>query len=250
MTQAVAENRSPATLRLYGWRPWAISLGYHQSETDVDLERCRAQGVDVVLRPTGGRAILHADEVTYAVAMPPSSPFFSNDIQSVYEVISRCLVASLELLGIPAEFDRAGKTPKDFARGELSTLCYASSVQYEIGIGSRKLVGSAQRRIQGSVLQHGSILLGDAHLAVTDYLAAKNNAWRERVKRYMSNNTISLNQQSPKVTYAALVGALETGFQRTLGIQFVHDQISDAEWQHARQLLKKFSILANVSHGD
>ncbi|MBN1558882.1 lipoate--protein ligase family protein [candidate division KSB1 bacterium] len=248
MTQVVAEGHVLPTLRVYRWRPWAISLGYHQAENEVDVDRCRLDNVDVVLRPTGGRAILHAEELTYAVSIPPG-PAFSGDIQSVYSIISRCLVASLDLLGINVGFERARKTPKDFTRGELSSLCYASSVQYEINIGRRKLVGSAQRRIQGSVLQHGSILIGDAHLALVDYLAAKNGAWRERVKQYMIKNTISLNQVSPQVTYEALARALHDGFQRELGIEFVQTQNDDVELERARQLAPRFSILNNSSYG-
>jgi lipoate-protein ligase A len=250
MTQAVAEARVLPTLRVYRWRPWAISLGYHQSEIDVDLDRCRRNHIDVVMRPTGGRAILHAVELTYAVSIPPSSPFFSQDIQSVYSIISRCLVTSLDLLGINVCFERARKTPKDFARGELSALCYASSVQDEIGIEQRKLVGSAQRRIQGSALQHGSVLIGDEHLAVADYLAAKNQAWRERVKQYMIKNTVSLNQVSQRiVTYEALARALHDGFQSELGIEFVQARISDAELERAWRLAPKFSILTDATYG-
>lgn len=244
VTSAVAEGTAPATLRVYGWKPFAISLGYHQSEKDIELEQCRTDGIDVVLRPTGGRAILHAHEITYAVSLPPSSPFFAQDVQSVYKVISRCLVASLNRLGISVEFERALKTPKDFSRGELSTLCYASSVQYEISVGGKKLVGSAQRRINGSVLQHGSILIGEEHLHITKYLAAKNDAWRERVKRYMQKNTISLNQVSDKaLNYNILANALKQGFEQELGITFANQDLTQAEMAHAQSLTSKFSIL-------
>lgn len=245
MTEAVAAGKVAPTLRLYSWRPWAISLGYHQSDQDVDVQRCRADHIDVVLRPTGGRAILHANELTYAVALPPSSPFFLKDVLTVYEIISRSLVRSLTLLGIDVDFERAKKTPKEFARGDLSTLCYASSVQYEIGINGRKLVGSAQRRINGSALQHGSILIGEEHLQITKYLSAKSESWRQRVKQYMQKNTISLNQVSDqKIDYNTLANALKSGFEQELGITFVEQDTSTAELQQARKIVSKFSILA------
>ena len=246
MTQAVSQGQALPTLRLYAWQPHAISLGYHQSEHDVDLDRCREDNIDVVLRPTGGRAILHANELTYAVSIPPASPFFASDVQSVYEIISRCLVTALEFLDIKVDFERARKTPKDFSRGELSTLCYASSVQYEISIGRQKLVGSAQRRINGSVLQHGSILIGDEHLQITKYLTAKNEAWRQRVKRYMEKNTISLNQVSEKdISYDVLADAVKRGFQKELLVEFVENDMSKAELDRAKKLEQKFTILAN-----
>ncbi len=248
MTEAVARGDALPTLRLYAWQPHAISLGYHQSEDDIELDTCKKDGVDVVLRPTGGRAILHANELTYAVSIPPTSPFFEKDILAVYDVISRCLVASLKTLDINVDFERARKTPKDFSRGELSSLCYASSVQYEISIGKRKLVGSAQRRINGSVLQHGSILIGDEHLHITKYLTAKNEAWRERVKKYMEKNTASLSEVTDKtLTYELLANALRQGFQQELEIVFVESELGADELEHAKQIESKFSILDNIA---
>ncbi len=248
MTEAAARGEAPPTLRVYAWNPFALSLGFHQSEKDVDLQACRRDGIDVVLRPTGGRAILHANEITYAVSIPPSSQFFAPDVLSVYDLISRSLVASLKRLDINVDFERARKTPKDFSRGELSSLCYASSVQYEISIGRRKLVGSAQRRINGSVLQHGSILIGDEHLNITKYLSAKNEAWRERVKNYMEKNTTSLNAvAATALSYEPLADALRQGFQDELGIRLVENGPSAAELQHAEKLVSKFAILTNES---
>jgi lipoate-protein ligase A len=119
-------------------------------------------------------------------------------------------------------------------------------VQYEISIGKRKLVGSAQRRINGSVLQHGSILVGDEHLQITKYLAAKNEAWRERVKKYMEKNTASLSEITDKIlTYDLLANALQKGFRQELGIDFVETEMSLAELEHAKQIESKFSILEN-----
>lgn len=246
MTEAAARGETLPTLRVYAWKPYSISLGYHQSEKDIELDICRRDGVDVVLRPTGGRAILHANELTYAVSIPPASPFFNKEILAVYDMISRCLVASLRSLNINVDFERARKTPKDFSRGELSSLCYASSVQYEISIGKRKLVGSAQRRINGSVLQHGSILIGDEHLQITKYLTAKNEAWRDRVKKYMEKNTATLSEVSENpLSYDLLANALRFGFQQELGIEFIDGELSAAEQQHAQKIAPKFSILKN-----
>lgn len=246
MTEAAACGAVPPTLRLYQWCPWAISLGYHQSGQDIDVQRCRADHIDVVLRPTGGRAILHANEITYAVALPPSSRYFSDDVLSVYEIISRALIRALESLGLHVDFERAKKAPQDLTRGDLSTLCYASSVQYEISIAGRKLVGSAQRRIHGSALQHGSILIGAEHLHITKYLSAKSESWRDRVRHYMQKNTISLNQVSDlNINYNLLASALKSGFQQALGIRFVEQEITPSETAFAQKIMSTFSILAN-----
>jgi lipoyl(octanoyl) transferase len=246
MTQEAASSHSLPTLRVFGWQPSAISLGYHQSENDVDIDRCREDNIDVVLRPTGGRAILHNNELTYSVAIPPESIHFAPDIQTVYALISRGLVAALKRLNISVEFDRADKTPKDFGKGELSTLCYASSVKYEINVGRKKLVGSAQRRINGGVLQHGSILIGDDHLKITRYLAAQSEQWRTRVQEYMQKKTVSLNQVSETpITSAQIAGAIEKGFNEELGITFEQDGFSKSELDLAKQIQEKFAILTN-----
>ena len=244
IAEAVAAGDAPPTLRTYRWKPATISLGFHQSSDDIDLKPCESQGIDVVLRPTGGRAILHADELTYSVAIPPDSRFYFPDIKSVYNVISEGLVHSLQKLDIPVEFERAAKTPKDFSRGELSTLCYASSVVYEIGIAGRKLVGSAQRRIQNGVLQHGSILIGPEHLNVVDYMAKGDDRWHKAVRRYMEKNTAYLNEfRSAPIGFADVERAIVSGFPNALDISFEPGELTAAERQRTQALLKDFRIL-------
>jgi lipoyl(octanoyl) transferase len=247
MTLAAARGEQPATLRVYNWQNPTISLGYHQSEQDIDLDRCREEGVDVVFRPTGGRAILHQNEVTYAVVLPPASPFYAPEIQSVYEFISRCLVRALRLLDVDVDFERSKKSPADFAHEELSTLCYASSIKYEISIDGRKLIGSAQRRINHGVLQHGSILVGDEHLNITRYLTVRDERLRRLIRDYMEKNTISL-QQARKTAFnkSQLVSSLRRAFAEELGIQFVDASLSENEHREALSLQSKFAVLENV----
>lgn len=244
MTLAAARGEQPATLRVYNWQNPTISLGYHQSEQDIDIDRCHEEGIDVVYRPTGGRAILHYNEVTYAVVLPPSSPFYAPEIQRVYEFISRCLVRALRSLEIDVDFERSKKSPTDFAHGELSTLCYASSIQYEISINGRKLVGSAQRRINHSVLQHGSILVGDEHLNITRYLAVRDERLRWRIREFMERNTISLQQVCKMpVDKSQLVRSLRQAFAEELDIKFTDASLSENEHREALSLQSKFAVL-------
>jgi lipoate-protein ligase A len=229
-----------ATLRIYGWRPPAISLGYHQSIKDINLSLCEEDGIDVVFRPTGGRAILHAEELTYAVILPAGSNHYRKDVLPVYDLISRALLAALQLIGIDASFDRASLTPKDFMRGDLSTLCYATSVQHEIGFGGRKLVGSAQRRFEGSLLQHGSILIGQRHLDITRYLTRGDERWRRAVNRYMRDHTICLNELSPTpIIFPQLSLALRKGFEQVLGVTFQEGELSENELRSVDEILSK-----------
>ncbi len=231
-----AEKNALPTLRLYAWDPYAISLGFHQSFQDIHLDRCRQDGIQVVVRPTGGRAVLHAEELTYAVVIPKSSAFYHDQILAVYETISRALLEAFHQLDISADFERAARTPKNFSRGELSSLCYASSVQHEIGVGGRKLVGSAQRHIDGVILQHGSILIGPKHLDLTRYLNQGDDKWRNAVRRYMERHTACLNELSTEpVSYASLADAIRDGFESQLGIHLEPAPLTEWEQDEACQ---------------
>lgn len=152
-------------LRVYRWTPPALSLGRNQDPDAFDTGAAAAAGLDVVRRPTGGRAILHADELTYAVVGASPGPVFGDTLHDVYMNINRGLVAFLRELGAPAEIS-AGES-----RAEAGgNLCFKSAGRHEISVGGRKLVGSAQRRTRGCFLQHGSILAGPGHLALPRYL--------------------------------------------------------------------------------
>ncbi len=166
------------TIRFFGWRPWAVSLGFNQSEAGINQEKCASDGIDVVRRPTGGRAILHARELTYSVVMYSAG----RSIVDVYHDIGRALVRGLRLFGMDAEFVRLQPARDESGYGSpplrswRHVPCFASAARYEVSVGGKKLVGSAQRRyrsgVEGEVvLQHGSILVGPEHRRLVDYVA-------------------------------------------------------------------------------
>lgn len=242
---ALAAKSGKPVLRLFTWSPFAISLGFHQKPDDVNPDLCRHAGYDVVKRPTGGRAILHAAELTYSVILPQTSAFYHKDILPVYDTISRCLVSGLESLGFPVEFERAEKTPHGFNRGELSSLCYASSVQHEITIKGRKLVGSAQRRYEFSVLQHGSILIGEEHLDLPLYLNRGDEKRRLSMKDYMRRHTICLSELDPNIRIEQVMNALKLGFEQQLVIRLTTDKIGEEEMSLAQSLRPEYSVSKN-----
>lgn len=155
LAQEVESGRLEDIVRLYGWSPPAISLGKNQSAAEVDLEACRRDGIDVVRRPTGGRAVYHREELTYSLAARCDHPLLGGSVLESYRTIGRGLCRGLNLLGLPAELVRA------HSQGQASShpSCFAASGRYEISIRGRKVVGSAQRRYARSFLQQGSILL-------------------------------------------------------------------------------------------
>ncbi|HYM20385.1 MAG TPA: biotin/lipoate A/B protein ligase family protein [Candidatus Kapabacteria bacterium] len=163
---------APNVLRLYTWKPYAISLGYRQDESSINLEVCKKAGVDVVRRPTGGRAVYHAEELTYAVIMRFEP---GEGIYAVHNKIAESLLELLQPLagGRLALTSSRDSTPirEVYKPGTLTNIaCFTSTARYEITLDRKKVVGSAQRRFGNAVLQHGSILLGNEHLRLPDFL--------------------------------------------------------------------------------
>jgi len=150
---ASAARGAAPTLRLYAWIRPTLSLGAHQPGADADLHACRRRGVDLVRRPTGGGAVLHDAEVTYAVAGRLGRSPFPYSVVGVYEGIAAALVAALARMNVPAV---AGCSA---TRERPPADCFARPAHREILVGGRKLIGSAQLRRRGAFLQHGSILL-------------------------------------------------------------------------------------------
>ncbi|MBN1524843.1 MAG: lipoate--protein ligase family protein [Spirochaetales bacterium] len=139
-------------LRFYSWEPSCVSVGYFQNiERDIDTEFCRQNNIDIVRRPTGGRAVLHDRELTYSVVLPEK--YLPAGVIASYKFIAGMFVNALKSFGITAEV----KGPE--GRGGRSGVCFAEPSAYEISVDGKKLIGSAQVRRNGTVLQHGSILL-------------------------------------------------------------------------------------------
>lgn len=152
-------------LRIYRWQPPALSIGYNQAESAFDDEAVAAAGLDIVRRPTGGRAILHADELTYAVVGTSPGPVFGATLHETYMTINGFLVDFLRGQGAEVEISEGE------SRAEATgAVCFKSAGRHEIAVAGRKLVGSAQRRSGDCFLQHGSILTGPGHLGLPEVL--------------------------------------------------------------------------------
>jgi lipoate-protein ligase A len=159
------EAVSPGTLpvlRFYTWSPPAVSLGrFQDKERAVNAEACQQRGFDIVRRITGGRAVLHCNELTYSVIARTDSDLFPNEILGTYKVIAAGLLAGLSGLGITAEMvSRSGRHAGMVKSSPQEPACFSSPSWYEIMVKGRKIIGSAQRRVGGAFLQHGSILIG------------------------------------------------------------------------------------------
>jgi len=213
-----------STVRVFGWRPWAISLGHHQNLDDIDIPKCAQDGIDVVRRPTGGRAILHAEELTYTVVMRTGR----RSVLDVYNEISKALLLGLRLFGVQAELQKS-QLPMRRIYGQASSIpCFSSSARYEIEWGGRKLVGSAQHRYtngdESVVLQHGSILCGPAHLRLSEYIKM-DSLRRENTRSDLKKKTVCLEEIiGRQVDLDSLSECIRRGFELAWGISFVLEE--------------------------
>ena len=153
LLHAHAAGMTLPTIRLYQWQPACLSLGRFQRSADVNWDACAHEGVDVVRRPSGGRALLHADELTYAVVARADHPLFAGraSILHSYHDISMALLHGLQRLGVAAQL-----APAPRRRG-VSAACFDTPAAFELTVAGRKLVGSAQARREGVLLQHGAL---------------------------------------------------------------------------------------------
>jgi lipoyl(octanoyl) transferase len=215
-------NLSKSFLRFYRWKPNAISLGYNQNkamnELTLNFNKCEAGGIDVVQRPTGGRAVYHANELTYAVVFRSKRP-----VRDLYKDISLSILDGLKTLD-PKLFELSfSKDTPDLLKlikTGMYNLCFNSQVKYEINYRGKKLVGSAQRKYGDIVLQHGSILIGPKHKEIVNYL---NISGEERVKMQneISEKTTCLNEiAGRKISYDEVSNAVFNGFEKGFNIKF------------------------------
>lgn len=155
-------------VRFYQWEEPTVSLGFHQSADQLDAVRLKAARVPWVRRPTGGAAVLHSDELTYAIVLPDCNG--PRDAARVQELVSRAIADGLRALGVAAEVDGRGE-PLTALPSRMS--CFVRTSRWEVTVSGRKIVGSAQRKLSRAVLQHGSILTGSDHLRITEFLLLK-----------------------------------------------------------------------------
>ncbi len=231
---ALAKGLAPPTIRFYGWEPPCLSIGYAQSmEGEVDGDRCRLYGVDCVRRPTGGRAILHTDELTYSLCAPQNEPRVSGGVVESYRRLSIGLVLGLQALG-------ANVAPADTRRGKIeegTAACFDAPSHYEIMVGGKKLVGSAQVRREGMVLQHGSLPLEGDIARIFDYLKVPSEEERRMLGRKLEERATTLERVLGRIVpFPQVAEALAAGFAEALQIKLVPGELSERELALVKEL--------------
>lgn len=209
-----------AFFRLYRWNPYCISLGANQSFDDINLTKTNSEGIDVVKRPTGGRAILHAEEWTYSVILPLNYQYSPKE---VYSLISTALIRGLDLYDSSLSKSELENMQPNFPKlldEPTGVLCFASTAKNEVKFGGKKLIGSAQRKLNNIILQHGSILCGTFHQKLTDYLNIDEKS-KEILRQELTSRTTEIETIiNDKVDYEKLKNCLVKGFEQEWKITF------------------------------
>ena len=223
VSEHVRDGASPPTLRFYTWRPAALSLGYGQPLAVVDADLACRHGIDLVRRPTGGQAILHNDELTYAVMLPREHPLAAGGVLASYERLSTGFERGFASLGLDA---RQGDWQPAASNG-AGLLCFASPSTHELSANGVKLMGSAQTRLGGALLQHGSMPF--AHdPRIYDLLRIPRPAELRGLRDLLA----------PAPTVGALIEALSTGFTQALSVALAPAQLTGAELQRRDELVQ------------
>jgi lipoate-protein ligase A len=230
------KNKKPPTIRFYGSHPAAVSIGYFQdAKAEVNIEKCHRDGVDVVRRITGGKAVFHFNEITYCVVAGDQEKIFPSDISGTYRVISKCIARGLTYSGIKANLAEGGR---DSAGEELTSCCFSVSSKNELLVEGRKICGSAQVRRRGGFLQHGSLLLDfdpgeTASLLLPEHTPEQVEALKKAVT--------AINEEfiSP-VDVQEICLQLKKGFIDELGIDLVKETLTPAEETLKNELMKKY----------
>jgi lipoate-protein ligase A len=240
-------------VRFYTWQPTTLSLGVNQPVGEIDPEECRRRGFGLVRRLTGGRAVLHQHELTYSVIAREGDPRVSGGVIESYRKISAALVDGLRSLGAgvglaepnPALYraiaaSRRQPEIEQSAEESFGAVCFDVASAYEITAGGRKLVGSAQARRGGVILQHGSVLLDidwDAWVSVFSYAT---EAGKQRAYAKLPTRMTSLRQElGREVTPEEVEAALARSFEQSLSIELTPSTLSEQEKAATEQLSRE-----------
>ncbi len=224
------------TLRLYAWDPACLSLGYAQPLSDVDIPRLLARGWEVVRRPTGGRAVLHTDELTYSVIAPLDEPHVVGTVLESYRRLAQALVQALNLLSLPVQVNENSSAPPG---SNPNPVCFEVPSTYEITVGGKKLIGSAQARRKEGVLQHGSLPLSGDLTRILQVLAFPDEASRSRAaERLLSRATTVESALARQVSWDEAARAFITAFKSVLSLDLQPGKLTTHEKKRTEDLVR------------
>lgn len=227
--QTVAQGQAPPTLRLYAWEPPCLSLGRHQPVSEVNRPALSRIGYGLVRRPTGGRAILHIDELTYSVVVPLSDPRVRGDVVTSCRRLSEGLLAALRHLGIPQAVAQQDQKPP-----RSGPVCFETPAHFEITVQGRKLIGSAQMRGRDTLLQHGTLPLWGDIARICRFLTEP--VAPDRVYAHATTLQQALGRS---VSWEEAAEAVAKGFAEALNLILEPGSLTSREEETALMLLRE-----------
>lgn len=229
----------PPTIRFYEWEPATLSIGYFQRvDRDIDLEAVAAHKAGFVRRPTGGRAVLHDDEVTYSVIVREDHPLMPQSVTEAYRVISQGLLEGFREMGLEAEFSiPKTEEEKSDLRNPRSAVCFDAPSWYEMVVNNRKIAGSAQTRQRGIILQHGSIIRTLKENELFDMFKFPNQRVRERMQKGFKTKATPINELiSPMPSLEEMKNIFKAGFERALQVKLEPLLLTETQKKQVKEL--------------
>jgi len=234
--ESIGRGESRPTLRLYAWDPPCLSLGHSQPFADVDQGRLQTRGWEVVRRATGGRAILHTDELTYSVTGSAEEPVLAGGVLESYNRIAQALSFAVRNLDLSVEM-KEGK-PADHATS--NPVCFEVPSTYEITVNGKKLIGSAQARKKEGVLQHGSLPLTGDLTRICQALVFESEEARENAgQRLLRSATTVESALGGAITWEKAAQTFIQAFEEKLGLCFERGELSKSELKRADELVRE-----------
>ncbi|KNH23959.1 MAG: biotin/lipoate A/B protein ligase family protein [Priestia megaterium] len=234
-----SKGEIPPTIRFYGWDPPTLSIGYFQkAEKEINFDKVKELGLGFVRRPTGGRGVLHDEELTYSVIVSEEYPNMPKTVTEAYRVISEGLLEGFRSLGLEAYFAiPRSEEEKNSLKNPRSSVCFDAPSWYELVVEGRKIAGSAQTRQKGVILQHGSILLEideDKLFSVFNY---PNDRVKERMQRAFRSKAVAINAiAGRKISIEEAKEAFYKGFASALDIDLEPYTLSEEEEAYVEEL--------------
>ncbi|WP_089740075.1 lipoate--protein ligase family protein [Gracilibacillus ureilyticus] len=230
-----SKGEIPPIIRFYEWEPAGMSVGYFQkTKNKIDLDALKNQNIPLVRRLTGGRAVLHDQELTYSVIVSENHPDMPKSVKDAYRVISKGLLEGFKLLNIEASFS----IPEGKLETTQSAVCFEEPSWYELVIEGKKAAGSAQTRQKGVILQHGSIPITIDNNKLYDLFLYPNERVKERAKNAFKDKAVSIQDvATEKVSVEKARTAFRQGFAKGLDIELTSYEFNEAQLREIEELM-------------
>ncbi len=236
------EQKLPPTLRLYQWEATSVSVGYSQKIKEaLDLNLCKDKEIDVVRRLTGGRTVLHGDDLTYSFCSSEDYyDILGKNVNESYERISRAFLLALKHLHIKGSWIKGTKKNISERRNyDLKAPCFLSSSRYEINVNGKKLIGSAQKRFKDVFIQQGSILLRRSEANLAELSPKKDE--KEMIRMGLKGSSVAFEEIMGKdqkdASLISLIEATQYGFEKFFSVKLELKEVTKKELNLAKKLV-------------